>query len=562
MASSTNRDRGTRTLPLQTHEAPQNESVNEIIDGELVDEDGQRPPRRTAPDRSGRDRSEREKRRNEQWDARRKEKGMDPLPTEPMTRLRLQMEAAASTYMASVRRSSIQTAKLTPKERTSQLTGLHKAYASMMVLSCLDPLKEGVNAKSVCKTVGMSAALWMLSPNFRDMVGDLRTQIRPAINEMIQERKESKQERVFKKTDKKLDKGKSLSRRWEKKRDKAERAQRGDRDAYTAKSAGMTEVALVENAYAAMRVEGADVDAIRDTHDQLIKTLYEQAESDGVDAADVAKAARVVVGFRLEEDPNVASVFGELAHGKFAKSDPREVRISGTDETATVWTGEFESRFGQPVEAGSFGLRSPMNADQHQVAIAETMTEDMISLTRQHGVDGLNMGVVSYAAAWGLKDRPEYEGMLAMDNPLGERLRSSRLMMATMDADGISAEEKQRIYSNAYVDAMEMLATLHPDVEEQWGEKFGQDWKGNMRDFVSDPSAYMDGRGAEWDWEQAGGGSGQEGPSAREAGPARSTRTYRTARINQNYIETSSTGVAGFGSDSSDFRDPGFEMGG
>lgn len=526
MAGSTDQDSRRKTLPLQTHEAPQG---------------GQGRRKRESPASSAPAAGARAGRDQQRL-------------SDPASQLRREVDEAGRKYMEVLRKSDILAAKKTPKERASQLTGIHKAYVSMMVLSCLQPLEEGINAKSALSVVGMGSAMWMLSPNFRDQVGDFGEQMKETIVKKIDERRQGQIENTINSAHAKTEDGTPLSRRWQSKLEHAEQAARGGRDAYTAQSAGMTEVALTENAYAAMRVEGADVDAIRDAHTSMIEDLYAQAHEDGVEASEVATAARVVVGLRLTEEPELASVFGELSHGQFARSDPREVRISGTGETAHVWTGEFESRLGQKIEAGSFGLRDPMDADGHQAAIADTMTADMIALTRQYGVDGLNMGVVSYAAAWGLKDRPDYGGMLTMDNRLGERLRTSRVMMNTMDADSISPSAQQQIYSNAYVDALENVRGIYPEVEQEWAAKFGEDWRENMRDFVSNPQSYMD---RQSDGQPAP--AGYEAPQAWEAGPA---RKYRNARINQNYIETAKTGVLGLGSDSSDYRDQDFDMGG
>ncbi|MGY4541205.1 hypothetical protein ACVWY0_001114 [Arthrobacter sp. UYNi723] len=587
MASSTDQDRKKKSLPLRTHEVPQDQQFEgEIIDGEIVDEDGpaaadyEAPKKQRSPGQPGQRRSEREQERSQARQGRRASQN----PSDPVSRLRQDVDEAGRKYMAELRRSDILTAKKTPKERSSQLTGIHKGYVSMMVLSCIQPLSEGINAKSVLSMVGMGTAMWALSPNFRNQVGDFGAQMKESITAKIDDRRQSSIDKVVKQVDARKESGLPLSQKWQEKLERAERAVRGGRDAYTAQSAGMTEVALTENAYAAMRVEGADVDEIRDTHSSMLKTLYEQAHEDGVDASEVATAARMVVGLRLEEEPELASVFGELSHGQFAKSNPREVRISGTGELAQVWTGEFESRLGQRIEAGSFGLRLPMDADQHQAAIADTMAADMISLTRQHGADGLNMGVVGYASAWGLKDRPDFDGMTAMDNPLGERLRTSRVMLNAMGSDSISSSEQQRIYSNAYVDAMENVSALYPEVEQEWAAKFGANWRENMRDFVSNPNSYMDQQGGEsaasadqpGEWEPSpaweAGPAGENGdrrnnsatqPSQQPTDTAAQTaRKYRNARINQNYIQTSTTGVTGLGSDSSDFRDQDFEMGG
>lgn len=605
MASSTDQVRKKKTLPLQTHNVPHEEEFEgEILDAEIIEDDeparatpggpsNQRNPRQPGQRSTarGKRRSEREQKRNQAWDDRRAREDLPSSasfvpqmsastqkPADPASQLRRDVDRAGKKYMETLRKSDIISAKRTPRERTSQLTGIHKGYVSMMVLSCLQPLSQGINSKSVLNMVGMGSAMWMLSPNFRSQVGDFGAQMRETIVKKIDERRQSQIDKVLSTAAAQQEAGKPLSQKWQNKLERAERAERGGRDAYTAQSAGMTEVALTENAYAAMRVEGVNIDEIRDTHSSMLKTLYEQAHEDGVDANEVAMAARVVVGLRLEEEPELASVFGELAHGQFGKSEPREVRMSGTEETAHVWTGEFESRLGQKIEAGSFGLRSPMDANQHQAAIADTMTADMISLTRQHGVDGLNMGVVSYAAAWGLKDRPDFDGMVAMDNPLGERLRTSRVMLDTLNADNISDSEQQRIYSNAYVDALETVSALYPEIEQEWAAKFGENWRENMRSFVSDPQSYMNQTGGESTASKEQQGE-WDAPSAWEAGPAsqdrnnpttqqtnntatQTSRKYRNARINQNYIETAKTGVMGMGSDPSDFRDQDFEMGG
>lgn len=580
MASSTAQDRKTRTLPLRTHEVPHEEPseadepfARVIHEGEIVDEDGPftaGPGEPAAPRRTRRPGfNERLRQRsNEAWDARRAAAGLPPSdpaeepagpaakldPSDPAAALRLAVATAGKLYMNDVKRAKLLVGKKTPKERASQLTGIHKSYVSMMVLNCLKPLSEGITAKSVLTMVGMGSAMWMLSPNFRDQVGDFRDQAKEAITAKIDERRQNQLDSVIAKATAKGSGGKPLSQKWQTKLDRAERAQRGGRDPFTAQSAAMTEVALAENAYAEMRKDGADLKAIREAHKGLLEDLYKQAHEDGVDSGEIAHAARFIIGRRLETEPELATVFGELAHGQFAKSAPREVRLSGTGETGWVWSGDFESRLGQPVRSGSFGVRGPMTPDEHQAAMADTMTQDMISLTRQRGAEGLNTGVVSYAAAWGLKDRSDFTDMAAMDNNLGERLRTSSVMMASMHADHISPAEQQRIYSNAYVDAMENISALYPEVEQEWATKFGANWRENMRSFVSDPQSYM---GANPAWHP------EERPStAREAGPASSSTKYRNARINQNYIATAETGTTGFGSDGSDFRDQDFDLGG
>ncbi|WP_026534631.1 hypothetical protein [Arthrobacter sp. H14] len=608
MATITDQDRKKKTLPLQTYEIPQDEQFDgEVIDGEILEDGDPVQSSRAEPGpgkqkpagskKSGErtaspgDRRRQQRKQSDQQRKQQRSQTADPLGSTstrktadtPTSKLRHEVDDAGKRFMEEVRKADILAAKKTSKERNLQLTGIHKGYVSMMVLSCIQPLSQGVNPQSVMSVVGMGSAMWMMSPNFRNQVGDFAESMKETITSKIDERRQSQIDKVMITVGAKGEAGQRLSQKWKNKLERAERAERGDRDAYTAQSAGMTEVALTENAYAAMRVEGADVSAIADNHFSMLKDLYAHAYDDGVEAHEVATSARMVVGQRLGEEPELASVFDELSHGQFTKSDPREVRLSGTDETVQVWTGEFESRLGQPIEAGSFGVRQPMDGGQHQKAISETITGDMIALTSDHGVDGLNMGVVGYASAWGLKERPDYDGMLAMDNPLGERLRTSRIMLNTMNSDNISSSEQQRIYSNAYVDALDNISLLYPEIEQEWAVKFGANWRENMRDFVSNPQHFMGGPGGEsaaegedtWEagsaWEAGPAGDGKENSTTgqSQAQPqqpgnpaAEAARKHRNARINQNYNETAKTGVHGLGSDASDFRDQDFELGG
>lgn len=595
MATITDRERKKKTLPI-----PGDERFDgDVIEGEILDEDEPGPRNEkhsgtkvpgegttSAGDRRREERKNSDQQKQQQQRGQKAEPGKQSAPKTkkpaetPTSKLRHEVDAAGKRYMDEIRKADLLAAKKTPKERNLQLTGIHKGYVSMMVLSCIQPLSQGVNPQSVMSVVGMGSAMWLMSPNFRAQVGDFAESMKETVTSKIDERRQSKIDKVVTTVGARGEAGKRISQKWQNRFEKVQRMERGGRDAYTAQSAAMTEVALSENAFAAMRVEGADVDAIADAHHSMLQNLYAQAQEDGVDAQEVATAARMVVGQRLTEEPELAVVFQELAHGQFFKSDPREVRRSGSEETIKVWTGEFESHLGQPIEAGSFGARRPMDAEAHQKAIAKSITGDMIALTRDHGVDGLNMGVVGYASAWGLKDRADFGQMLTMDNPLGERLRTSQTMLTAMGSDAISAPEQQRIYSNAYVDAMDNISALYPEIEQEWAVKFGSNWRDNMRDFVSDPQQFMGEPGGDsaaededaWEagpsWEAGAGSSPGGENTSPAAAPQTSTnpaadaaRKHRNARINQEYNEHK-TGIHGLGSDGSDFRDQDFELGG
>lgn len=613
--------RSSRSLPLPTHTIPEDE-FDEILIGEIIEDEPEvqeqapredhenvylsdegvytqdsRKDKRAKKEQGKQERPIKtpkeprvgfEERLGAQWDDRKAQQnaGSPVQPPKqklaPMTHLQNEVNKAGKTYMENIRKSNILKAQMEPKEREQELTGMHRAYASMMVLSCLQPLSKGIDAKSVLSTVGMSASLWILSPNFRTQVGEFAGQMTDAIGDRIKGRKMREADKtIAKAADKRGVNGeRPLSEKWQSRLDAAEQVKRGGRELYTAESAGMTEVALTENAYAAMREEGANVDEIRDRHSTMLRTLYEDASSDGIEPHEVGLAARFVVGKRLEEEPELASVFTELGHGQYTKSAPRDVRMAGSDVPVKVWTGEFESRLGQKVEHGSFGLRAPMSANEHQVMAADTMAADMISLSRQHGAAGLNMGITGYMAAFRLQGTEGFERIAETNSPMGQRLRAAGNMNRSMAADGMSPEEQRTIYSNAYVDAMEIVSAVNPEVEQQWVESFGPGWREGMRDFMNKAQSSPGEAGAPQDMGEHGAhGYEQSGDAAasgaRPAGPAASdkddpqssasakaARKYRNSRINQNYIETANSGFTGLGSDDSDYRDQDFEMGG
>lgn len=534
-------------------------------------------------------REARDAKRGAAWDARLETEGRAPQREKnlaqkaqaagtPVSRLRRDVSAAGDTYMENVRKSDLLKKKQTPKERRSQLTGMHKGYTSMMMMACVQPLSQGLSGESLMSTLGMSASMWMLSPNFRNQVKDSVDDVRDSITKKIKAREKSNID------NRRGPEGDTpLSAKWQRRLDKVERMERGDRDLFTAESAGMTEVALTENAYYAMREEGADIDLIRDNHAATMTDLYTLAAEDGVGAEDIARNARLFVGQRLEDEPELAGVFTELSHGQYVKGDPQEVREAGTNNTRTQWLGNYESRLGHTVTTGSFALREPMSAEQHQMSVADTMAGDLIKLSRDHGADGLSMGMSSYMAGWGIKDHPGYEKLSAANSPLGERLRAADTMRATMTADGISPADQQAIYTGAYVDAMTVMGDRDPALIEEWNQRYGADWKNNMDTFMTkakadgqdkDKATATDGQG-EHDGEFVDLGEsegvepedGTEGPGATEPAEdsaqsaAKAARKYRNARVNQNYNESAPTGLTGLGSDNSDYRDEGFEMG-
>ncbi|BAS11891.1 hypothetical protein AHiyo8_01940 [Arthrobacter sp. Hiyo8] len=86
-----------------------------------------------------------------------------------------------------------------------------------------------------------------------------------------------------------------MSKRWQKRYDDLKFRERGHREMFTPRSAGMTEVALTENAFAALRQPGAQAEEIMESYNTMISRLYRQCEEDGLTREEVAESSRVVL---------------------------------------------------------------------------------------------------------------------------------------------------------------------------------------------------------------------------------------------------------------------------
>lgn len=395
---------------------------------------------------------------------------------DPLAQLKRDTMLAGETYMESLRKSGILDAGETKATQRKQLSGMHQVYASMMVLQCVQPLQQGLSGQNIASVLGMGASMWMLSPNFRTQVGSFAGQMGEVIRGKIEGRGSKKDRKAQSRFEALSAKGKGdqLANRWQKRLDKMEHAERGHRLPFTAQSAAMTEVALAEAAYADMRRPGANPRVIQDRYESALSALYEYAEDDGLAREEISRSMRVIVGQRLEKEPGIANVFSELGHGRFTKSEPREVYINGTTETATVWTGDFvDSYEGRVITSGSFRLRQPMSVNEHRLLASETLAAEMTSTT---SVGELNDVLSQYVVAASVGRYPDVVDQI--ENPdARRRLGKARTMFASMQADGLSPEQQRFAYSAAYVDAVEAAQHANPKLGAEWAAQYGDNWR-------------------------------------------------------------------------------------
>lgn len=412
-----------------------------------------------------------------------------------LLRLREDVRTAGATYMRSLSETNILVPGFTDDERAEKVSELHQAYTTMMMFSCLRPLKAGVNARSVLQAAGMMSSLWLMSPAFRDQVGQYRETLRERINERLDMRALAELEAHRD--------GAGLRRKWAMRLRDIEYRQRGHRHPFTAESAGMTLIALSENAFERIHADGSDIGQILKSHRALTERVYSQAEDDGLTRSEINRAARIVLGQRLETEPELHVMFSDLAHGRARKSEPRVVKIGEAGPTHTMWTGEFEDSItGQPVcEDAMFDLRGPMGPEQHQAAItqmmAATMSNDLNTAIRDIEGDDftdpgkLNLGsftasMTGYMLAW--HSRGQRVDLSRVPPGFAGPMAQTETMLASMSADGLETREQQEIYSCAFADALEQIKDAYPGLDETWGRAYSKDWDAFVHDAVKNPT--------------------------------------------------------------------------
>jgi hypothetical protein len=204
----------------------------------------------------------------------------------------------------------------------------------------------------------------------------------------------------------------------------------------------------------------------------------------------VVKRARTIIGERMESEPELRLMFNGVAHGRIVKAPPHEARLAGTDRVREVWTGEFDDHLGRRIpDEGMFTLRLPMEPDEHQVQLAETMKAAMLDGVQRGDGQALGGSVMGYMIGFAAKKQGLDTRGLPED--LQQRLDQSESMLASMEIDGLSDEEQQRVYSNAYVDAIEELNKQDPDFEHELKLALGEDWQDTMRAAVDDPATFL-----------------------------------------------------------------------
>lgn len=502
---------------------------------------------------------------------------------DPEADLRANVNRAGKVFMDEVvNQTGEDASKAIDKARRQELydnmSSKHKMYTMMMGMSCLAGLRNGVTPSAVLRSATMAGTMWACSPNFRHVIGGMigpklepmQEKLKGAIDGRIEKRKEKERKKVGKKVAKADEKGKPLSKLWERRLEKS-LANKDGRMPFTVQSAAMTEVAMNEGFFKSLRKPGANVDSLRDTHRFVMEKLYTEAAADGISSDSISRASRTLIGHQVQDNPMYAAMYGELAHGSFERSPEKTVRIEGTDQTAQMWNGDFNNDFGQKVTSGSFSVRGPMGSSEHQSRIAQTIAGDMLSTKN---VTDFNASMVGYGLGMKMEIDPEDRHQLRPE--VAGRMDRSDLFHNAMRVDGIETEEMEKVYSNAYLDALEIVRSRNPDLEQEWTERYGAGWQERFNQFMEDPQGFMkrekDDREAREKWGPRGEpfapepkeSSDSTRPDQQEEEVPNFQTTagkFRRAKRNQGYNKVDTGRWLGWGSDD---YDPGedFQLGG
>ncbi len=400
----------------------------------------------------------------------------DARAGDPLAQLKIDLELANRNYMDSLRKSGILDQEQTPQKQALKLNDMQRIYGAMMVGSIMKPLQQGVSSESVIKTIGMGASLLLLSPEFRGQLGSYFD----SISKTMRERAAGKQQRrdavVVDKFQRAEAEGKSdqLSNRWLRRMEKVQFAERGHRLPFTTETAAMVEVSLTESAYAELRRPGADRESIMAQYNTARGALNDYIQQDGLSRASVDQVSRVIVGRRLEREPELASVFNQLGHGAFTKTDPTTMTPADGGAPISAWLGDFVTADGkQKISSGRFSLRMPMNVSEHRIGMAETLVGD---LSAAKTVGELNDTLSQYVVATAAGNWPDVANEI--EDPVArKRFTRARTMFMSMEHDGLSTEERGIAYASAYFDAVAVIERSNPELIKEWASQYGDNWQ-------------------------------------------------------------------------------------
>lgn len=253
----------------------------------------------------------------------------------------------------------------------SQVDLFNKMYARHMMMSCVAPLRNGINQETLSDALTTGTMCYLFNKDFRKEVH------------------ESVQKALYPVIDAAARKGGPDSR-WAQWRDRILVNQNDGRLPLTPRSAAVMQLGLIKRSYADMRRPGADVEAEMQKFRERSEKLRGWAERDGVSGDVLNRNVRTMVGKIIEHDPSQAVYFQEFESESLKRAPGRNVVVGGRPEhrlengedrtymtggrKVNVWRGEFQFQDGSSYD-GCFSPRIPSDVPTHVKAASPDMHE-------------------------------------------------------------------------------------------------------------------------------------------------------------------------------------------
>ena len=406
-------------------------------------------------------------------------------------------------YQEDVKQAPIFGQKMRREERMQQLKKQHDIHGYSMVGACMLPLMQGVNAKSVIGVAGLATVLWCMSPKFRDELGMYLPGVKRGIAEHTQDSvntimkpgffaKGTKRAQVKEEADAFVNRVKSRIN-----------IALGRELPFTTDSAARMVVGTAENAFHAMRVEGADPKAVEVEYKETLDDIYSFACASKLDINEVNQRARTIVGVRAKSDPKAAAMFEETAYGNFTPSPDTQFSMKDANDHITAaykYAGDWESQTGAKIIAKSafFTPRKPSEkADDHGHFSASLVRDSLAPFVEADDLEGIRDVMVGYygvmnGAAHGEQDLME---SVAPSSTTAKAASHFMKLRALCEADGLSEQQIKDNMLSAVQNGIGAVAKEHAEhahVFTDFDNTFGDSWMTqDVAQFVDNPMLYI-----------------------------------------------------------------------
>lgn len=263
-------------------------------------------------------------------------------PSSPMDQLESDFAKVDAHYLTYARKQQVYSDRRDDMKK--RFSGMNDVFMTQMMMTCASPLRDGVNFESVITCLSMYMGMRMGSKDFRQKSDMALTKMKYEICNAAAQKQgpDSK-----------------YAAEAEKYRRGMVMQKNGGRYPFTAHSAALTKIAMTQQAYADMRVPGADTEDIMSKYNTAMSVLNMQCREDGVLMSAVNQHMRLCVGRMGKADPQFAATFNELSYDGIKRAPGKE---DPNNPGSRVWTGEYQNREGQPYNDG-FTPREPLTVE-------------------------------------------------------------------------------------------------------------------------------------------------------------------------------------------------------